>query len=386
MGLLKPATNTQGFMKAGILGFPASGKTYTSAMAAIGIVKQLHITKPVAFFDTESGSDYLLPIFRAEGVEVVAHKGRAFADLLTVGREASEGCSVLIVDSITHVWRELCDSYTKRFNVKKLKFHHWDAIKGEWRKWTDLYLNAHLHIIVCGRAGYEYAFEKDDDGSDELVKTGTKMRVESEFGFEPSLLIEAIREAKGREAGAGWGHRMVVLKDRTGQIHGHHVLFESAPYVVGAYEPVYNALFRPIITRLSNPDSHLALDTSRTSEAQFSPNGESSYQVIQQQRTIAGEEITGYMTQLWAGQDAQSKKIRQAVLKELFGTYSWSAVLDRDIPTLDEGVSILRRIDESISKDGVPCPDSVESAVAAVVMTREWLREQQQTALETAVI
>lgn len=384
MGLLKPARNTQGFVKAGLLGFPASGKTYTASLAAIGIVKQLGTQKPVAFFDTESGSDYLLPMFQAEGVEVVAHKGRAFADLLTVGREASDGCSVLIVDSITHVWRELCDSYKKRFNTNKLKFHHWDAIKGEWRRWTDLYLNAPLHIIVCGRAGYEYEFQKDDEGNDELMKTGTKMRVESEFGFEPSLLIEAIREAKGTEAGAGWRHRMVVLKDRTNQIHGKHITFDTAPYVPGGYVKVYDALFRPIVTRLSDPTEHMALDTTRTSENQFTPSGDNSYQEMQQRRTIAGEEISGVMTQLWAGQDATSKKIRQAVLKELFKTYSWSQVMALDLVTLDESVLVLRRLEDAIAQGGFACPDSVEAAVAAIVITRDELRTEKNAAQAVA--
>ena len=56
-----------------------------------------------------------------------------------------------------------------------------------------MYLNSPLHIVLCGRAGFDWDFNETegDDGSikKELVKTGVKMRVESQFGFEPAQLL-----------------------------------------------------------------------------------------------------------------------------------------------------------------------------------------------------
>jgi hypothetical protein len=105
--------------------------------------------------------------------------------------------------SVTHTWRELCEAYLKQVNERRarharekhwtfkpqrsLEFQDWGTVKGLWNdNWTQFYLNAPLHLIICGRAGYEYDFEETDNGKKELVKTGVKMRTEAEFGFEPS--------------------------------------------------------------------------------------------------------------------------------------------------------------------------------------------------------
>ncbi len=40
--------------------------------------------KPVAFFDTETGSDFLIKRFEAEGVELMVATSQAFRDPLTV--------------------------------------------------------------------------------------------------------------------------------------------------------------------------------------------------------------------------------------------------------------------------------------------------------------
>ena len=130
MSLLQEVSNEQAAVKAGIYGGTGAGKTTTAALAMLGISIHLAGRRPVAMADTESGSDYLLPIFQAEGVKLLRSKSRAFADLLKILREAEEaGCCGLIADSVTHYWRELCDSFKSRLKVKKLEFHHWDPIK-----------------------------------------------------------------------------------------------------------------------------------------------------------------------------------------------------------------------------------------------------------------
>ena len=50
--LLRKAEKDVAFLKAGILGPPKSGKTYTAALIAAGIATRLGKKRPVAFFDT----------------------------------------------------------------------------------------------------------------------------------------------------------------------------------------------------------------------------------------------------------------------------------------------------------------------------------------------
>src|SRR5512138_2923191 len=107
MALLKRATVEQAAAKLGIFGPQGSGKTTTAALIAIGLSKTYHGGKPVAFMDTENGSDYLVPIFEAEGVELVVVKSRSFQDMKAMVREAEEmGCCAGLIDSYTHPWQE----------------------------------------------------------------------------------------------------------------------------------------------------------------------------------------------------------------------------------------------------------------------------------------
>src|SRR5262249_14603094 len=112
MGLLKEVANEQARAKVGIFGSQGSGKTTTSALLAMAVSKTYHGGAPIAFLDTENGSDYLKPIFDAEGVKLLVAKSGAFRDMIAVLEEAEkQGCCALIVDSVSHTWRELVDSY-----------------------------------------------------------------------------------------------------------------------------------------------------------------------------------------------------------------------------------------------------------------------------------
>ena len=118
MGILQKLGTGQGYLKAGFLGFPKSGKTYTAAKLALGTRKFFGAKGPVGFFDTEGGSEYVSGMIKKEsGESIVGLRSRAFIDLMAVAQECeTSGVSVLIVDSITHVWRELCDPYLPHIN------------------------------------------------------------------------------------------------------------------------------------------------------------------------------------------------------------------------------------------------------------------------------
>src|SRR5881394_711897 len=217
--------NEQGYLKAGFLGYQKSGKSYTSAKLAIGVRDFFKLDGPIAFFDTESGSGYIAEMVKAEtGKDLLGVRARSFKDLMQFARDCiTEKVSVAIVDSVTHPWRELMDSYLIQLNEKrrerkfaplqKLEFQHWSAIKSMWEPWSEFFLNSPLHMIVCGRAGAIWEMEKNDEtGRRELVQAGTKMKVEGEFGFEPSLLVEMEREQiPDGQGGFKITHRATIL-------------------------------------------------------------------------------------------------------------------------------------------------------------------------------
>lgn len=332
MTLLKKATNQTAFAKVGILGFPGSGKTFTAAEFAIGLAQGTN--KPVAFYDTETGSDYLIDRFEAAGVELLVAKTRAFKDLLQFMREAEAVCSVAIIDSISHVWTELIDAYTKQLRrTRGLEFQDWAKVKTEWRQFTDLYLNSKVHVILCGRAGYEYELEKNEDtGKNELFKTGTKMKAEGEMSYEPSLLLEMWRVKKSEIARdptvTGWMHRCVVLKDRTNTMNGAEI-----------DNPTY-ASFRPHLSKLNIGGEHVGLDTTRTSEDLFdSPESASKRK---RQVEIALENIRDAFTLAGLGQSVSDKKRAKELALACFGESAWSAIDALPLEKLQYGLEKLR--------------------------------------------
>lgn len=363
MGILKEAKNEQAFLKAGLFGNAGSGKTTTASYLAMGIANAFGNKKPVAFFETEAGSDFLVDRFRQEGITLLRVKSHALADLIEAVKEAKEACSCMIVDSITHVWNEVCEAKLRAVNsarerkaknenrkfypIEKLEFQHWADVKREWAKWTELFLNTNLHIIVCGRAGGTWEFETNEDtGKKELQKTGTKMKAEGEFGYEPSLLIEMERVQKGATPGSGWLHRAHVLKDRTDTINGLTLNFEKPKggYKTGDWKRTLKP-FEPVFKSLNIGGQQHTFDSSRTSEELFPGNeGESDAARRAKRVEIALEEMQGILTAIWPGQDATSKQAKGTTIEGIFGCHSWAAVAARSLEELERGVKIMLKL------------------------------------------
>ncbi len=326
MNLLKPASLQVAYLKAGIFGFGGSGKTFTSVKILIGICKSQG-KKKIAFFDTETGSDYIGKLFKDGGIELVVFKGRAFKDLLCVMREAESDTEIggLVIDSISHVWRELMDSYIKRLNRKNgLFFSDYKPLKGEWQQFTDLYLNSKLHIMMCGRAGFEYENEKNEEtGRTDLIKTGTKMKVEGEMGYEPSLLLEMERERN--PGGQGWKHVCVVLKDRFNIMNGKEIV-----------NPDYKD-FLPFLSCLNLGGEHIGVDVTRNSEDLFDSQ-DHSYTKRAKMKEIILEDIGNiFIKNDLAGRSDKAVKEKISILESIFKTASWAAIEAMHLETLQAG-------------------------------------------------
>jgi hypothetical protein len=314
MSLLQPAKITSAFLKMGILGFQGGGKSKTAAKTAIGLYKYMQAKgidctgKPVAAFDTETGTDWLIPDFEAAGVPFVVAKKRSFADLLTVVKEAEAGASVLIIDSITHPWRELCESYMKQKQRTFLQMDDWGYLKGEhgWAKFTDLFVNSKLHIIMCGRAGHEFEDYKDANGNRKIEKVGTKMKAEGETGYEPSLLvlmeqIEDLHTGKVK-------HRGTVQKDRSARLDGEQ--FDNP-----GFED-----FMPHVALLNLGGDHIGVDIAGDSR-HILKTEKRDWQPIQRQ--IVLDEIESLMVIHYPSTGADDKKKKLELLRTHFAA-SWT--------------------------------------------------------------
>lgn len=345
MGILQKLGTGQGFAKVGMLGFPKSGKTYTATLIALGIREHFGLKGPIAMFDTEGGSEYVAPTIRKAGVEFVGVRSRSFGDLIAATQEAEAEASVLIVDSITHVWRELCDAYMKRINElraakrqplrTRMTLQEIMATKELWSPWPTLYLNSKLHIIICGRAGFEWDHvENEETGERELTKTGVKMKVEAEFGFEPSLLVEMERVQNLADGQTRLLHRATIIGDRFNVIDATQ-----------CDNPTYE-FFKPHMDLL-RAGAHAPVDANVKTDVPVDDDGNTEWQREKRERAILCEEIQGLLMKAWPGQTAAEKKAKAEAIESAFQTRSWTKVESLNSATLRDGIERIKSIVES---------------------------------------
>ncbi len=318
---------TQGYLKSACLGFPKSGKSYTAALLLCGLHKYMKCKKPIVMFDTESGSQFLAPIVKhLTGMPLLGVKARAFSDLVKLRNEVTEqGTEILLIDSMTHPWDEIQEGYLESKNEGReqskrrdyLSFEDWRPIKRKWNKdWTDWFLNSSIHIHICARAGNIYEFKRDEEtGKKELEVVGVKMRVETQFGFEPNLIFEMkLIEEPGKPS----VHRCTVLGDRSSAMST--LIGDAKGILTGRVcdDPTFD-FFLPHIQRL-NPAAHAPVDTATKTE--FPKTGDAEWFEEQRQRTVLSEEISGALQVLFPGSTNEDKAGRAAMCQELFGTWS----------------------------------------------------------------
>lgn len=349
MSIFKPAEHSQAYLKAGLMGLQGSGKTYTATELAIGLVEYMRkrglpdAEKPVAFFDTETGSDWMLPRFKEASIQLVLSRSRSLVDLRKGIDEATGTCSVLLIDSITHFWTRFVEEYVERSNRRWLEFSDWNFLKKEWRGFTDLYVNAPLHCIMCGRQGYEYDYFEKPDGKSELQKTGVKMKAESETGYEPSILImmeshqrvaeeSSAQPAKGKKKKvvqklqvSGIDRIATVLKDRSQKLDGKRFT-----------NPTF-ADFLPHIECLAFGAAHSAIEKGDNSELFTGKGEQTKYAQARAEKEIVLEEIGEVMKKHYAGQDAGSKTARGDLMQKFFGTRAWSRIETMALADLQKG-------------------------------------------------
>lgn len=320
MSLFKKAETTSAYLKAGLMGFAGSGKTYTATEIAIGLVKLMKAKnlpgadKPVFFIDTETGSDWQQPRFEAEGIELQVLKSKSFADLAQAMKEAEGNASVLIIDSITAFWLEFTETYQRIKNRKRgLEFQDWAYLKKEWRaKFTEPFVNSPLHVILCGRAGFEYEHYTDEAGKKQIEKSGVKMKAEGELGFEPSLLVFMEREQD---------------LDKNKVIHVAHVYKDrrtDAKSLDGkSFKNPKFKDFLPHIEFLNLGGQQLGIDTTRSSAAIIETQEGRDQNSLQ--RKIVIDEIESLLVSHYPSTGAADKKAKIDLIRKHFNA-AWTEI------------------------------------------------------------
>lgn len=327
MGLLQKATNQIAAAKIGIYGEAGSGKTRTAVEIAIGLAKAAKA--PIAFFDTEGGSDFMIPLCEKAGVELLVTKCRSFKDLMAFMAEAKAARAVIIVDSISHTWDDLRESYERKLKrTKGLEIWDWGVIKPAWRQFTNEYLMSPCHAIVCGRAAsiYEQVYN-EERGKTEVQVTGSRMKTEKETGYEPSLLIEMERVQKKGQP--GWDHLATVVKDRSDQLDGKQIT-----------DPTYSS-FEPFFRFLNIGGQHHPTDVTSTSDDLFQSPDNAIERKRQVEITLEKIKDAFVFADIGTRSDAEKKRMKE-LLVMAFSTSAWSEIESFSLEHLQRGLGQLR--------------------------------------------
>lgn len=346
---LKKATNRMAYAKIGIYGSAGSGKTRTASEIAIGLHKAIGSTRPIAAFDTEPAFSFVLPLFNKAGIELlVDDESRALVDLMKFMDEAEKVSDIVIIDSITHVWRDAQESYLKRLNDSRkkngkkplfaLEFQHWRPIKAAWAEFTDRFLSSKIHVIVCGRAGNVYEYQDKDDGSGkkELITVGTKMATEKELGYEPSLLIEMVADRHDGKI----VNTAVIQKDRSDTLNGRELK-----------RPTYDS-FKLHFAALNIGGQHFDSMEQRDSSEMYQDADESGWDHEKRNREIWCEEIKGLLVQHGLDGTSQEVKKKRADLMEfVFETKSWTAVEGMKADKIKAGYDTMKSMLDQVKQE-----------------------------------
>jgi hypothetical protein len=302
------------FFKVGFFGNTGSGKTYTAAKILSQFIAKYVKDSQLAMFDTEPSAGYIKQMVKnISGKELLAINSRSFSDLMDFSDECIAKKYVALVDSVTHPWRTLCADYleAKRSRVRsangrddlvKLSLKDWGPLKDIWATFSEKFVYSPIHFCICGREGDVWDTVVDEEGKEEMKKTGVKMKTENEFGYEPSLLVQM--KLIGTE------HVAFVQKDRFDLLTGQ--TSKNKPDI---------EFFAPHIDALSiggnnNPKS----EGKKVFVNQSGP----SWETIKAQRAALLENIKDDLLLTFPGQTAEHKKSKVESLRKAFGTSAWT--------------------------------------------------------------
>jgi len=381
------------FLKAGYFGFEASGKTTSAVLTAIGLHRLIKSQKPIAFWDSETGSDFTKHFFDYAGIKLLREKSRSLKSLSDTMKEASQKCDILIIDSLTHAYKELTKAYRRK--KKKggwfISIQDWQPIKETWSThFSDPYVNMPLHIIWCARAKnlFDEVTEQGFNNEEytKTIQTGVGVRSETESSFEPSLQVQFERVYDKENPSAKYFRQATVVKDRFGILDGEEKQFltyrkngDLDYKKIVDENPTFN-FFKPHIMRLNLGGEHIGFNQD-TSEALFN-GSEKDFAERAKRVKIALENIENGLVSIFPKSSGEHKQLKLCIINSLFETRSWESVKSRDLQDLELGSKTINQLKSEIQGGFDPSNEQELSALTVKLRNQILKAEVEQEKLK----
>lgn len=200
----KPAEKSESLLRLAIFGPSGAGKTKSALRLANGLAQA--IEGKIGALDTERGSmKKYADEFHFDVLELEDRTVAGYTKALILA--AQMGYQVLVVDSLTHAWKELLQKVDKLAQQKYggNTWAAWSEGTPEQNDFIDALLRFPGHIVVTMRSKTEWQIEEDERGKKRPVRIGLAPEQGKGIEYEFDMLIELSAN-----------HTANVIKDRTG--------------------------------------------------------------------------------------------------------------------------------------------------------------------------
>jgi hypothetical protein len=197
---LQKATRKKVKLRMSIASPTGFGKTYSALLLAHGVTNDW---SKIAVIDTENGSASLyshLGDFNTIELEppFTTEKYIQAIDLCE-----KEGMEVIIIDSITHVWKGE-GGLLEYQNSLGGRYQDWAKTTPLYQRWLNAILHSPCHIITTMRKKQAYAMVQDGNRT-KVEKKGMEDEIRDGYDYEMTIAFEVVNDK----------HMVSVSKDRT---------------------------------------------------------------------------------------------------------------------------------------------------------------------------
>jgi len=232
------AERTQLYLRCALFGPSGSGKTMTALRMAKGIADKMGC--PMAVIDTEarSASKYA-DRFAFE----VDNLDKKTIDNYLASMEAAKkaGYKVLVIDSLSHAWRELTEEVDRitQASASKNSILSWGKVNPKQKRLVEAILNYPGHLIATMRSKTEWVIGEGKDGKIAPEKLGLAPEQGKGIEYEFDLLIELKQN-----------HHATITKDRTGKFQDETIEKPDEDFGVALYDWLAEGSASPVVKEI----------------------------------------------------------------------------------------------------------------------------------------
>jgi len=230
---------------------------------------------------------------------------------------------ILFIDSATIVYQNFVEQWKSKNNVIEMRMNHWGQVIPAFNKELGTRIRDYdFNIIITGRMGYVYEMVENDKGKKEFQKVDTKAKLSSETAYEPDVVVEMEQLKQRNGANVKIVQQAIVLKDRSGTIHGKSFINPDWKF----FKPAWDYLD---IENMEAPPEDKSSDIDIIDVADRDYKGKT-------QREITIEKIWGEFDSMGLGTAKADKIAKMEIFERIFMTKSKTEVENMNIAQLED--------------------------------------------------